>query len=160
MEIAAMNANPPLVPRPDGIARALVFAGALVHGIGANILKARNEDLAAQLERAHAELGTLVNRAYLLGRHHNDTGQPSPAAEDLAGIVRTLHDAPGAGADEHQGDEPVTTCRRDASTASTYDASPSSTATGAPVAAAGHDASPSTGATPAVDEHQGADHGW
>jgi hypothetical protein len=116
---------------PDSVGQWLVLAGGLMHGAGAKMIQARNDELAAQLDQAHAETDTLINRAYLLGRHHNETGQPSPDAEELAEMVRAAaaenqlssdavtsplvdvdavrreveRRAAAADVDEHQGDE-------------------------------------------------------
>jgi hypothetical protein len=175
--VNTMNARTPLIPRPDGIARALVFVGSLMHGIGANILKARNEELAEQLAGAEQFAHAGIRHAYALGRIHEagDAPAPSPSAlhERIAGMVERFP----LDVDEHQGDEPVTPDPRDASTGSTHDASRLQTAserdaspsTGAtpPVAPAAHDASPSWYASAVsraetaavVGEHQGAGRG-
>jgi hypothetical protein len=89
---------------PDSVGQWLVLAGGVIHGAGAKMIQARNDELAAQLDQAHAETDSLINRAYLLGRHHNDTGQPSPDAEELAEMVREVERrAAAADVDEHQG---------------------------------------------------------
>lgn len=56
MPIPALRTAP--IPA-DKIGRALVWAGGLLHAIGTEILKARNEELAAQLDEARAELAEL-----------------------------------------------------------------------------------------------------
>lgn len=110
------------------LARALVFAGGIIHSVGSHLLKQQNEELGNQLSHARGETYLLIHRAYALGRKHQAAADPGPHPADLVDTVRALGD------DEHQDDEPVAAAARDAS--------PSSTATPARA-----DASPGSGAT-------------
>lgn len=70
--------------RADKIARILVLVGNLLHTVGANMLSARNEELAADLDEARAELTARAELADVDELH----GCSSSAAADV---------------DEHQG---------------------------------------------------------
>lgn len=83
------------------LARALVFAGGIIHSVGSHLLKQQNEDLGDQLSHARGETYLLIHRAYALGRKHQATADPGPHPADLVDTVRALGD------DEHQDDEPV-----------------------------------------------------
>lgn len=104
----------PMHGRFDHLAHWLVLAGGIIHGAGANMLKARNEELAAELHNAAKTGAAAVRHAYELGRIHQAAGAPGLGADDLAETVAGMvAEAPDA--DEHQGAEAVGSSTSDAS---------------------------------------------
>jgi hypothetical protein len=153
---------------PENVGQWLVLVGGVIHGTGAKMIQARNDELAAELAAAVERGRAAVRHAYDLGRIHQETGVPGLGANELvervaamieqaAGVDVDEHQGAGADVDEHQGAGADVDEHPDAAAAApklVRDVDPvTETSLSSPgAAAADHSAPPLVD----VDEHQGA----
>jgi hypothetical protein len=143
---------------PENVGQWLVLVGGVIHGTGAKMIQARNDELAAELAAAVERGRAAVRHAYDLGRIHQETGVPGLGANELVErVAAMIEQAAGVDVDEHQGAGADVDEHPDAAAAApniVRDVDPvTETSLSSPgAAAADHSAPPLVD----VDEHQGA----